>query len=524
MALFLSIRARSLIATLAATCGLVVIGAMGVHALQTEVEHATRFIDREFSASTSIAKVHAGIANTRRYEKDMFLNMADDDALERYRVRWRAELTAATAELDPLSERVDAESAPLIGTLREGLASYAKGVEDIVTRIRTGVINDPWSANAAMEPHKTSVRAADKAFEEIIRRTGASAESARLARQEAARKTTLTLVGLVLGALALIVPILFFNGRATVRAIDRVRRVAERIAGGDLSVKVEARGQDETAAMMRALATMQHSLQALVQRVQAGVENVSSASGEIASGNADLSRRTEEQARALQQTSSAMQQIADSVRAHAAQASEALRFVQTVAETAETSGRQVRHAMGTMQAISESSQRIGEISQMVDSIAFQTNLLALNAAVEAARAGEHGRGFAVVAGEVRTLSQRCAGAAREIGELIGESGRRINTGRQEVEQAGVSMDRVVSEVQRVGEWVTGLAAATQQQAVRVSEVGEAVVRLDALTQHNTQLVSASAQASASLDEQARLLSSALGQFSAAGEKGSVAAT
>jgi methyl-accepting chemotaxis protein len=287
--------------------------------------------------------------------------------------------------------------------------------------------------------------------------------------------------------------------------------VANRIAAGDLTVEVPVASGD-TASLMAAMAKMRASLAAIIERIRVATETISAASGDIAAGNIDLSQRTEEQATSLEETASSMEQLAATVKQNAGSARRANELAAGASEVAKKGGEVVRDVVRTMGAISDSSRRIAEIIGVIDSIAFQTNILALNAAVEAARAGEQGRGFAVVASEVRHLAQRSAAAAKEIKDLIGGSVEQVTAGARLVEQAGGTMEEIVTAVKRVTDVMAEISAASQEQSSGIEQVSKAVVQMDHVVQQNATLVEQSAAAADSLQEQARALVEAVAAF------------
>ena len=251
-----------------------------------------------------------------------------------------------------------------------------------------------------------------------------------------------------------------------------------RIANGDLETKVESPGKDEISWLRGELNSMRKKLRAIVLDVRQTVDSVNSASEEIASGNADLSSRTESQASELQQTASSMKQLADAVRSNAESTHEARKVVTVSSEVAARGAKVMGDVVARMGEINSSATRISEIIGVIDGIAFQTNILALNAAVEAARAGEQGRGFAVVAGEVRSLAQRSAEAARQIKQLINASVERVEQGSTLVDQAGATMQEVVTSIRRVTDIMGEISNASAEQNAGVTQVGTAVTELD----------------------------------------------
>ena len=287
--------------------------------------------------------------------------------------------------------------------------------------------------------------------------------------------------------------------------------VAQRVAHGDLGSAIPLR-QGDSGSVMAQLKSMQDSLAAVVSQVRGNADSVATASAQIAQGNTDLSQRTEEQASALQQTAATMEQLNATVRQNAENAQQAEQLANAASGTAARGGEVVGQVVDTMRGISESSKRITDITNTIDTIAFQTNILALNAAVEAARAGEQGRGFAVVASEVRALAQRSAEAAKEIKQLITVSVERVDHGSALVDQAGQTMADVVGSIRRVTDIVAEISAASVQQSTGVSQVGEAVSQMDQVTQQNAALVEESAAAAESLKQQAQTLVEAVGVF------------
>ncbi|MET1116345.1 MAG: methyl-accepting chemotaxis protein [Comamonas sp.] len=291
-------------------------------------------------------------------------------------------------------------------------------------------------------------------------------------------------------------------------AVERINAIAQ----GDISRPIHADTQDEFGRLLGALASMQHNLVALVSSVRQGAEGVSTASAEIAQGNLDLSARTESQASALEQTASSMEQLGTTVHQNADNAGQANQLAQSASSVAQQGGQVVEQVVVTMRGIRDSSQRMAEIINVIDGIAFQTNILALNAAVEAARAGEQGRGFAVVASEVRSLAGRSAAAAKEIKQLIDESVQRVAAGSQLADRAGSTMQEVVGSIRRVTDIVAEISAASTEQSAGVGQVGEAVNNIDHATQQNAALVEQMSAAAGSLSAQAQELVRAVSIF------------
>ena len=301
--------------------------------------------------------------------------------------------------------------------------------------------------------------------------------------------------------------------RSVTGPVGQAVEVAERVAAGDLGSVIEVNSQDEVGRLLTALKAMNANLAGIVSTVRNSSDSIATGSAQIASGNADLSQRTEEQASALQQTAASMEQLGSAVKQNADNARQANQLALGASAVAVQGGEVVGQVVQTMKGINDSSKKIADIISVIDGIAFQTNILALNAAVEAARAGEQGRGFAVVASEVRNLAQRSAEAAKEIKGLIGASVERVAQGTTLVDQAGHTMQEIVTSIKRVTDIMGEISTASSEQSTGVAQVGEAVTQMDQVTQQNAALVEESAAAAESLKHQAQQLVQAVSVFS-----------
>ncbi|MDD0837099.1 methyl-accepting chemotaxis protein [Curvibacter sp. HBC61] len=290
-----------------------------------------------------------------------------------------------------------------------------------------------------------------------------------------------------------------------------VKNVADSVRQGNLTQPIPVLHGDQHS-VMAAMKAMRDQLEQIVTNVRGNAENLASASAQIAQGNQDLSARTESQASALEQTAASMEELSSTVRHNADSARSANVLARNASEVAVQGGDVVGQVVHTMKDINQSSRKIADIIGVIDSIAFQTNILALNAAVEAARAGEQGRGFAVVASEVRGLAGRSAEAAREIKALISSSVERVEEGSQLVDQAGQTMMTVVQSIQRVTEIMGQISAASDEQAAGVAQVGEAVTQMDQATQQNAALVEEMATSAQHLRHQAQALLAGVAVF------------
>ena len=362
------------------------------------------------------------------------------------------------------------------------------------------------------------------ALSEFVKLQEKDRDDAVALMHEARRKVAI--MGLVAAAclLAVAVSLTLLLIRSIQRPLNQAITVAKAISEGDLTQNLHTHRHDEFGDLLKAFAQMSDRLRGLVSEVRSGVDSVSTASTEIANGNQDLSSRTEQTAANLEETAASMEQLTSNVTQSAETARQANQLALNATQAATRGGEVMGNVVTSMQHISDSSRRISDIIGVIDGIAFQTNILALNAAVEAARAGEQGRGFAVVASEVRNLAHRSAEAAKEIKTLIQRSVESVESGSQQVTEAGTAMHDIVTGVQRVGDLIAEISAAASEQQQGISQVNQAVGNLDQMTQQNAALVEESAAAASALSDQARKLGEVVSLFRVSGSSYTPAAT
>jgi methyl-accepting chemotaxis protein len=327
-----------------------------------------------------------------------------------------------------------------------------------------------------------------------------------------------------LSAWIILLALAFFVGRSIIRPLKNAIEIARHVADGDLTSNIEVNSSDETGQLLQALKDMNESLGGIVSEVRNTTDSISTAAQQIAAGNSDLSQRTEEQASSLEETASSMEELTSTVKQNAENAKQANQLAANASDIAVKGGQAVGEVVQTMASISTSSKKIVDIISVIEGIAFQTNILALNAAVEAARAGEQGRGFAVVAAEVRNLAQRSAAAAKEIKTLIGDSVDKVDAGSKQVDQAGATMNEIVSAVKRVTDIMAEIAAASSEQSAGIEQVNRAIIQMDDVTQQNAALVEEAAAAAESMQEQAGTLMEAVSIFKLEAGKGGTRTT
>lgn len=297
-----------------------------------------------------------------------------------------------------------------------------------------------------------------------------------------------------------------------VKPLGMLKNHLELLTAGKLSSQLETFGRNCAGQLIPYVQKMQESLHTTVKTIQDSSASIFANTSEIRGGNEELSSRTEQQAAALQQTAASMEELTSTVRNNAQNVREALKLTEEAQKTAKRGGDITSTVVQTMHGITDSSQKISDITSVINSISFQTNLLALNAAVEAARAGEQGRGFAVVASEVRLLAQRSAQAAKEIEALISESVNRVKTGAEQVQEAGDAMSVIIQSVAQVNSLMGEISVASDEQSRGIEQIGLAMTEMDGATQQNATLVQEATANAVSLESEAERLNKTVDRF------------
>jgi methyl-accepting chemotaxis protein len=439
------------------------------------------------------------------------LAAADDEAAKAY----LAEVSHATRDLGTTMEALaglaaSAQERALMAQLQEASGNYVRLRSRVVTLVQAHLPD--VARNYLLKDLKAPQEGFLAASRLLVDHYEAAMQSTTVDTSNMTRRAIAITLGLAAAALVSGVVVSLLISRSITGGLSRAVRIAETVAKGDLTSRIEARGKDEVGQLLQALGGMNAHLVALVRTVRETSENIENGSSEIANGNADLSRRTESQAANLQQTGASMEELTATVRQSAANAQQASTLAGTASSVAERGGEAVHRVIETMGRISQSSRKVVDIIGVIDGIAFQTNILALNAAVEAARAGEQGRGFAVVASEVRSLAQRSAQAAKEIKALISESVESVESGSRLVTDAGETMQALLERVRGVTTLVDEISVATREQSTGLININDSVSEIDKMTQQNSALVEQSAAAAESLREQASRLVQAVGAF------------
>ncbi|MDY0974835.1 methyl-accepting chemotaxis protein [Massilia sp. CFBP9012] len=435
-------------------------------------------------------------------------------------------MTSRKAIDDILVQMSDALANPkaveLLAQMSKEATLYKTGQDAMIKHIAAG---DTEAAHALLSDDlRPLLRRLKQATGEQIALQNEIANQAALEAEATYRSTSLLMWGLGGGALVLAALVAWWITRSITQPLGRALDVANTVAAGDLTSRIEVTSRDETGQLLQALKTMNESLARTVGTVRVGTDTIAVAAGQVAVGSQDLSSRTEQQASALEEAASSMEELTSTVRQNADNARQANVLADAASNVAARGGAVIAQVVGTMDAINASSSKITDIIGVIDGIAFQTNILALNAAVEAARAGEQGRGFAVVASEVRNLAQRSAAAAREIKGLIGDSSGKVADGSRLVAEAGATMVEIVDSVRRVTDIMGEISSASLEQTEGIEQINVAVAQMDEGTQQNAALVEEAAAAAAALREQSTRLAQAVSVFRIDGEQMLAAST
>jgi methyl-accepting chemotaxis protein len=470
------------------------------------------FMAHSFTSVGYMAELRGEMGVIRQLEKDMIIGYEKPEVVKAAQAKWLASQDKAKKIAGKFLDGPEDSDNAVVRDIIKRLDSYRDQFAHVARQLEAGGYDTATIANRMSGKAVAEFDQADKLMEQLDTVLRADVAKAVEQQNTVTDQTKWLFVLAVLITVVVVVPLTLLNMQSICNPLAEARRMAQAIAGGDLSQPINAEGRDEVADLQRALRDMQQGLGALVAQVRDASGNIATASQEIATGNQDLSQRTEQTASNAQEAVASLSQLTSTVQQTASSSQMANQLAASASSTATRGGSVVQQAVSSMQEISASSRKIGDIIGLIDSIAFQTNILALNAAVEAARAGEQGRGFAVVASEVRSLAQRSAAAASDIKGLISNSVAAVDGGVRHVEDAGTAMKEIVASVQRVGDIIGEITAAATEQSAGIGQVNQSVGEIDRMTQQNAALVEESAAAAESLREQAARLSEVVRQF------------
>jgi methyl-accepting chemotaxis protein len=485
------------------------VGYEGVTGMSQLRDMTNALFENDVSGILAIKEVDG---NTGKIGREMRQAMIDSEIAAKQKNEQRIDGYFGAIE-DAMSRAgksfVTEEGKAALARIRATLPEYRTAVKDV---LRHTMANDSKAAIAALEVARV---AGDKVIQPTLDASNRKEHHAKQSHEEGDALFTrlrATMFAIMCGGLGMAIGLGYFVARLVSKPLGTAVEVLEAVSGGDLTRSLDVATKDEIGRMAGALNSAVEGMRNALTEVRGSADSLATSSQELAASSEELSSGAQQQASSLEETSASLEEITSSVKQNADSARQANQLAAAARETAEKGGQVVTSAVSAMGEINTASKRIADIITTIDEIAFQTNLLALNAAVEAARAGEQGRGFAVVAGEVRTLAQRSATAAKEIKALIQDSVRKVEAGSQMVNQSGEVLVEIVASVKRVTDIVGEIAAASREQSAGIEQVAKAMSQMDQITQQNasqTEELSATAQ---SLSSSADQLQGLVGQF------------
>jgi methyl-accepting chemotaxis protein len=463
-------------------------------------------------AGLNEAKGYLADSRLAGYRLSVFSNLADKTALDKAYNDAHAKFDTVIATYE--KERIfDDTDRKLLEADKANMAAYRQALIPFLAGAHAGDMDAVRATLMPGTPLALTAGALKKGFDDHIAYNNKLSDDIRTESSAAytfAFRLMLSVIVLgllVTGALAWQLYSIIKNSLESIRST--LVNVSQTL---DLTQKIPVQRMDEIGHTAVAFNKLLEQIAGVIDTVRAATSAVGTASQQIASGTGDLSNRTSSQAASLEETAASMEQLTSTVGQNADNARQANQLARSASDVAAQGGSVVEQVVVTMGSINESSRKIVDIISVIDGIAFQTNILALNAAVEAARAGEQGRGFAVVATEVRNLAQRSAAAAKEIKALIDDSVEKVGSGTKLVEQAGSTMNEVVSSIKQVTDIVGEISAATQEQNDGIAQVHQSITQMDETTQQNSALVEQTAAAAQTLRDQADALERVVNAF------------
>ncbi len=536
--------------TLAFTVALILVGivaAAGFWGLSQMADTVDAILNRDAKLMQHASDLESKTLNLRRFEKDVFLNVADAEKVAEYSAKWKTAHAAAIEDLDKLQQLSGAEDGTVIRAMRTDLATYATGFEKVLRDVDAGKIATPAAANDAIAAQKDDIRRLDSLSSELAAKNVArmDAKGATVLDAEARTRTTMWMVCIAGIIVVFVMTVLITRSITTpiLEVVELARKLAEGhndfdvptrgndetgmllaamkkmmesngqmiaaaagIASGDLRVRVTPRSERD--ALGRALSNMIDKLTEIMTEVRSGASALTVASTQISSSAQSLSQGTSQQASSVEETTSSLQQMSASITQNAENSGQMESMAVKGTGDVDESAQAVRQSVEAMTSIA------AKIS-IIEEIAYQTNLLALNAAIEAARAGEHGRGFAVVATEVRKLAERSQAAAKDIGGLASSS-------VEVAQRSGRLLTELVPTIRRTADLVREVAAASNEQSAGVSQINKAMTLVDQVTQRNASASEELASTAEEMAAQAEALQQTISFFRTNGASAPVA--
>ena len=478
---------------------LIITGGTGYWGVTSLSGTTVKMLQGDATVSAHAARARANVVGTRRYEKDLFINIGSSERMEKYFKDWSEEVESVDKRLKDLDKAAELQKEKdAVKSMQKDLAAYDAGFKKVYGMIKDGRVKTTQEANNAIAEVKDETHRIEATAKEIAVESNKRMEAQEGNIKGVARKIiTITLVLMAI-AIAMSVGVTLFTTRSITKPLGEGVEVMNHLAQGDLTVDIEVKSKDETGQLLDSMKHMVDKLKAIVGDVKTASDNVASGSQELSAGAQQISQGATEQAASIEETSSSMEEMTSNIRQNSDNAQQTEKIAQKSATDAIEGGKAVAETVGAMKEIAS------KIS-IIEEIARQTNLLALNAAIEAARAGEHGKGFAVVASEVRKLAERSQTAAGEISHLS-------STSVQIAEKAGEMLSKLVPDIQKTAELVQEISAASREQDSGAEQINHAIQQLDQVIQQNAGAAEVLASTSEELSSQADQLQSAISFF------------
>ncbi|MEE4357945.1 MAG: methyl-accepting chemotaxis protein [Desulfococcaceae bacterium] len=483
-------------------------GLFSVRSLKSAAEATGNLYRHPFAVTAAALRINAAAALTHRDIKDAVLSESPEELREAVE-RMAENEKQVHADFNIIHERFlgDKENVEL---LRQGFSEWKLIRDEVISLMSAG------EKKKAVDITKTKgakhVRELMNGLQDFINFAADKAESFKDEAEQSSRRAVFVNYLFSASVLLLSIFLAIIITRGITVPVTRVMDAANAMAGGDMTRRLEIKRKDECGKLAHALDAMADAMTANLSEVSAVSSQIDNAAAQLASASASLSQGASEQASSLEELSSTMVEIEAQTKSNAEYASRANQSVSDLKKLAEKGMEEMKEMMSAMNEIDEAGKSIADIIDVIDDIASQTNLLALNATIEAASAGDAGRGFAVVANEIKELASQSARAARETGDLIRNSIRKVEKGSSISRQTSEILQQITDESVENARMIDEIAASASEQSQSVFQVTEALEQVDQVTQMNTASAEETASAAEELSGQSKQLQEVVARF------------